>query len=724
MCIMRAMTKNVLALVGLSTALMVLLALRITPWYPTDDAYISFRYAENWVAGHGLVFNPGERVEGYSNFLYVVFLAGASKLGLSPPLASRLINSASVIAIFALIVFALPGPLRQSWARFPAALVFALSAHNAANVLSGLEAPLFAALLLGGALASENRRGVLTPILFLALSLTRPEGIALAAVAGAAEAGRALLERDYGELRRVVARWSACAVVPYLAYFLWRVIYYGQLLPNSVYAKLGFSLEEKLHYSSLYLKGAVWFWPLLAIVVAGWLARGWLAFGRRPSLPEPRSVLLLFLSVAAIATYTGAGDPYRGFFRYPYPAIPLLLVLAVLGTQRLLALARGRFPKIAVTTLAFGWLFFGVVWAARPLRGTYTSPLEVRERLAIGFERFFQQDTEPHDIYVRGLALGLHGLGAWLAEHARDDELASMAEVGIAPFYSGVRVVDTSGLVTEHIARLPGRHGSKADKEYVFGLEPDYFVFKKRANCMCSGAVADVELFRDPRLRHGYDFVRIFPDGHRSILLFKKRQVPFEPASDLCNAFEHDMAESDGAEAVETITGKGFVNVFNDARRQELLERLRPASRGETADFEVTGLMWEWLSQWRCYNLHLPVRERDTMVVRHRVSVPQRGVLTFLAGMPADPRNLPEADDVVFEISVEGESESLFRQVVSPQEGGVWQEHQIDLGRYTDQTIGLELRVYHEQQGPQRGVFNAGWAEMMLLSQDEPPQER
>nr|MBC8422663.1 hypothetical protein [bacterium] len=34
-----------------------------------EDAFISFRYAANLLDGHGLVFNPGERVEGYTNFL-------------------------------------------------------------------------------------------------------------------------------------------------------------------------------------------------------------------------------------------------------------------------------------------------------------------------------------------------------------------------------------------------------------------------------------------------------------------------------------------------------------------------------------------------------------------------------------------------------------------------------------------------------------------------------
>jgi hypothetical protein len=42
-----------------------------------DNAYISYRYAENLVRGEGLVFNHGERVEGYSNFLYVLAVAPA-----------------------------------------------------------------------------------------------------------------------------------------------------------------------------------------------------------------------------------------------------------------------------------------------------------------------------------------------------------------------------------------------------------------------------------------------------------------------------------------------------------------------------------------------------------------------------------------------------------------------------------------------------------------------
>ncbi|MCL2825764.1 MAG: hypothetical protein FWD57_17365, partial [Polyangiaceae bacterium] len=48
-----------------------------------DDAFISFRYARNLVMGHGLVFNPGERVEGYTNFLWTMLMVPAVALDIS-----------------------------------------------------------------------------------------------------------------------------------------------------------------------------------------------------------------------------------------------------------------------------------------------------------------------------------------------------------------------------------------------------------------------------------------------------------------------------------------------------------------------------------------------------------------------------------------------------------------------------------------------------------------
>ena len=63
--------------------------------FVTDDAFISFVYAKN-LARHGqLVFNLGEHpVEGYTNFLWTLLLAGLLKLGLVPELTSRVLGTA------------------------------------------------------------------------------------------------------------------------------------------------------------------------------------------------------------------------------------------------------------------------------------------------------------------------------------------------------------------------------------------------------------------------------------------------------------------------------------------------------------------------------------------------------------------------------------------------------------------------------------------------------
>src|SRR5438552_142444 len=52
--------------------------------YTLDDAFISLRYARNLAKGHGIVFNAGERVEGYTNFLWVVILAAPFLLRVDP----------------------------------------------------------------------------------------------------------------------------------------------------------------------------------------------------------------------------------------------------------------------------------------------------------------------------------------------------------------------------------------------------------------------------------------------------------------------------------------------------------------------------------------------------------------------------------------------------------------------------------------------------------------
>src|SRR5882672_7471606 len=94
---------RVLLATALLATLVLLLAHSAVYWFLTDDAFISFRYARNLRQGHGLVFNPGfERVEGYTNFLWVVLLAGCDALGLPPESSSRLLSLAATLGLWGL----------------------------------------------------------------------------------------------------------------------------------------------------------------------------------------------------------------------------------------------------------------------------------------------------------------------------------------------------------------------------------------------------------------------------------------------------------------------------------------------------------------------------------------------------------------------------------------------------------------------------------------------
>src|SRR5437870_9145345 len=86
-----AWVAGVLAALG-TLAGFLWLTLACSP-FVIDDAFISFRYAENLVRGYGLVYNPGERVEGYTNFLWVLLIAGFHALGADSLSAAKVLGA-------------------------------------------------------------------------------------------------------------------------------------------------------------------------------------------------------------------------------------------------------------------------------------------------------------------------------------------------------------------------------------------------------------------------------------------------------------------------------------------------------------------------------------------------------------------------------------------------------------------------------------------------------
>src|SRR5206468_8826335 len=70
----------------------------------SDDAFITFRYVKNFVGGHGIVYNIGEHIEGYTHFLWLLILSGAAAIGFDPVSASIWLGIAAYIFTLILLL--------------------------------------------------------------------------------------------------------------------------------------------------------------------------------------------------------------------------------------------------------------------------------------------------------------------------------------------------------------------------------------------------------------------------------------------------------------------------------------------------------------------------------------------------------------------------------------------------------------------------------------------
>ncbi len=204
-----------------------------------DDAYITFRYAENLAAGAGPVFNPGVAVEGYSNFLWMILLSPLTWLVddlTGPAILGGLLCSVVTVLLIPRLLDRLLGVQRIESVILAIATVVC-SGYVAGWAGGGLEGPLYGLLLLlAWAGVVEAERGARWPgLALLAVALCRPEGVFIALGGAAVITVRAVRA---GRPRP----WVTLAVVlgGLLVYHGWRFSFYGPYpFPNSVRAKVG-----------------------------------------------------------------------------------------------------------------------------------------------------------------------------------------------------------------------------------------------------------------------------------------------------------------------------------------------------------------------------------------------------------------------------------------------------------------------------------------------------
>lgn len=208
-----------------------------------DDAMISMQFAKNLARGDGLVWNVGgEHVEGYSNPLWVLLMAGIHLFPIPLTQTSLYVKLLSLLFLLVnlIVVKQLAEQISRNWlvpllAVFLTAFYFPLNNWSLQGMEVGLEALLVSTALLLGLRALEAGRFSAWPYGLWALAVLLRMDAAAPALASAA--AFAWLDTKH---RRQHVVWAAGSIFGSLAALtVFRLAYYGEWLPNTYYLKLG-----------------------------------------------------------------------------------------------------------------------------------------------------------------------------------------------------------------------------------------------------------------------------------------------------------------------------------------------------------------------------------------------------------------------------------------------------------------------------------------------------
>lgn len=441
---------TLLEFVVLIVAIVIFILLALHFDFIQDDAYISFRYAGNLLAGNGLVYNIAERVEGYTNFLWVILLALFKKTILMDYITTaRLLSLFCGGMIFILSFLFARFHSRDNHFSVAISSVILLVSNQALAYwsISGLETTAFAFLCFAS-LYLEYSRPRLTPAILVLATLTRPEGGLVFIIV--------LLHRIIKQHRFPIGFFLIYFIL-LAPYGLFKLIYYGSLLPNPFYAKSGFGLEyitSGIEYlwqflSTIGVFGIIFLAPLISL----------------PKLWSKYSLLYLFVGIYLAYIVWVGGDVLK-VYRFFIPILPVLYFLFAISVSSLISMLivklRNKLFWGPILTMSFAAAFALLSFAlARQHIDTFWNG----EKLLIDKMQF---------------------TGIMLKKYMGPNFSVAASTIGALGYeLMGHRVIDMLGLTDSYIARNPeiieGLSTTwkerRFNSRYLLEQQPDFIIF-------------------------------------------------------------------------------------------------------------------------------------------------------------------------------------------------------------------------------------------------------
>ncbi len=469
--------------------------------YVKDDTYISLRYAMNLAGGHGMVFNHGDKLEGYTNFLWILLTVPAYWLGIDALDWVKVMGCGfalvGVVVTWAIARFFNGG--RADAFCFLAAGLYATSPSVILWSQGGLEPPLVAVACSGGTLfafrlwmrtaddRAATRDAVLAAVLLTAGALCRPDAHAVLLLAGAMGIVDMVRRKSLARPWLIGMAIILGTLVPYHA---WRRIYFGDWMPNTFYVKAAAG-PEVMKLGQVFAKELLTFcanpgiFALAAasvVIVVG-------ALGLKASLPGGVATRLwaLALAVFFVAYLVKIGRDEMKWFRLYLPVYPLAIALAVDTARQLvrgLASVGGRDGLASRGGAVAAWLL------ALALLGG-----------AAGVNLAYADSKSGwHDDYRRWSERSFRAMGRYVAEHSEPGDVVAFQDMGAAPIAANDLIwIDTIGILNRYVAhelaaielnpfmrgekrRTPGgaaavRAFDGRIRDYVLEQEPSWLAF-------------------------------------------------------------------------------------------------------------------------------------------------------------------------------------------------------------------------------------------------------
>lgn len=477
-------------------------SLYIQPWM-LDDAFIAFRYAENIVAGNGPVYNEGERVEGYTSFLWMILMAFGKWFGADLVIFSKILGLTFAAANIILLANA-HRFIRSIEATVStiATLLLGSTGIFLAWGVSGMEVTLFTFLVSTSILyyvsigeSNDNRTFIRLGILCGLMSLTRPEGLLVTGVLISYQSLKSIRDKNHSFIY-----FAMFFSIIYMPYFWWRYNYYGFLLPNTFYAKVGWNTSQVTRGLRYLVRFGIPSLMILLPMVDPIGISNWFKKYRR--------LAILPLVAAVYTTYIiSVGGDCMPALRFFTPIVPIFCILFAMSIKLV-------DNKRIVTLMVLGTIGYNIAQLNFP---HITPHIKANKTAEYGKE-----------------------VGQWFAENIPAEAVIATNTAGSIPYYSRLKIIDMLGLTDLHIAHreMPDMGSGwagheKADGEYVLSRKPDYIHFCSSHGSAEPVAPSDQEIYKIPEFHRMYALKQVtLPSGNRLYLYERRRELDRPPSDD------------------------------------------------------------------------------------------------------------------------------------------------------------------------------------------------